>query len=117
MLALVWSSQWAQRLLPLVGFVAVIVHGYIIAVLRIPYFRDFDVHREVGRRFLTGEYLYAGGLCYPYMPTAALYFAPLALFDRGTGMALRYSVAVTCLCLTFFLLYRMVRDRFATGQW
>ncbi len=111
MLASVWSSQWAQRLLLLAGFVAVIVHGYIITVLRIPYFRDFDVHREVGRRFLTGEYLYAGGLCYPYMPSAALYFAPLALFDRGTGLALRYTVAVICLCLTFFLLYRMVRDR------
>jgi alpha-1,2-mannosyltransferase len=111
MLASVWSSQWAQRLLLLVGFVAVTVHGYIVTALRISYFRDFDVHREVGRRFLTGEYLYASGFCYPYMPSAALYFAPLAFFDRGTGLAFRYAVAVICLCLTLFLLYRMVRDR------
>jgi hypothetical protein len=73
-------------------------------------YRDFDVHREVGRRFLAGEYLYAGGLCHPYMPIAALYFAPLALLDRGLSLALRYTTAVACLCLTLFLLYRMVRD-------
>ena len=89
MLASVQSRQWGQRLLLIVGFVAAIVHGYDIAALRVPYFRDFDVHREVGRRFLAGEYLYASGLCHPYMPSAALYFAPLALFDRGIGLALR----------------------------
>jgi alpha-1,2-mannosyltransferase len=111
MLASVHSSQWAQRLLLIVGFVAAIVHGYDIAALRAPYFRDFDVHREVGRRFLAGEYLYASGLCHPYMPSAALYFAPLALFDRGIGLALRYTAALICLCLTLFLLYRMVRER------
>jgi hypothetical protein len=82
----------------------------VITFLRVFRFRDFDVHREVGRRFLTGEYLYAGGLCHPYMPIAALYFAPLALFDRGIGFALRYTTAVACLCLTLFLLYRMVRE-------
>lgn len=111
MLASVRSRQWAQRLLLIVGFVAAIVHGYVLAALRVPYFRDFDVHREVGRRFLAGEYLYAGGLCHPYMPSAALYFAPLALFDRGIGLALRYTAALICLCLTLFFLYRMVRDR------
>jgi hypothetical protein len=88
----------------------VAAYGYVITFLRVFRFRDFDVHREVGRRFLTGEYLYANGLCHPYMPIAALYFAPLALFDRGIGFALRYITAVACLCLTLFLLYRMVRE-------
>ena len=110
MLTSVQSYPWVQRSLLIASFVAVAVHGYVIAYLREFHLRDFDVHREVGRRFLAGEYLYAGGLCHPYMPSAALYFAPLALFDREIGLALRYTTAVACLCLTFFLLYRMVRD-------
>lgn len=110
MLTSVQSRPWVQRSLLIACFVAVVVHGYVITYLREFHFRDFDVHREVGRRFLAAEYLYADGLCYPYMPSAALYFAPLALFDRGIGLALRYTTAVACLCLTLFLLYRMVHD-------
>ena len=111
MLASFRSRPLAQQVVIILGFIAGIIHVCVIAVLRVPYFRDFDVHREVGRRFLAGEYLYTDGLCYPYMPSAALYFAPLALLDRGAGIALRYTVAVLCLYLTLFLLYRMVRDR------
>ena len=110
MLTSLQSRPWAQRSLLIVGFIAVAAHGYVATYLRDIRLRDFDVHREVGRRFLTGEYLYANGLCHPYMPIAALYFAPLALFDRGIGLALRYTTAVACLCLTLFLLYRMVRE-------
>jgi hypothetical protein len=83
----------------------------VIAYLREFHLRDFDVHRYIGQRFLSGEYLYGGGLCYPYMPSAAMYFSPLALLDRGTGLALRYAAAIACLWLTLFLLYRMVRGR------
>lgn len=110
MQTLVQTRPWLQRSLLVACSVAAAAHGYVIAYLREFRFRDFDVHREVGRRFLAGEYLYADGLCHPYMPSAALYFAPLALFDRGTGLALRYVTAVACLCLTLILLYRMVRD-------
>lgn len=110
MLTSILSQPWVQRSLLIACFVAAAVHGYAISFLREFHFRDFDVHREVGRRFLAGEYLYADGLCHPYMPSAALYFAPLALFDREIGFALRYTTAVACLCLTLFLLYRMVRD-------
>jgi hypothetical protein len=111
MLTRVQSQPWVQRLVLIACFAAVVAHGYVVAYLRAFHLRDFDVHREVGRRFLAGEYLYGGGLCYPYMPSAAMYFAPLALFDRGIGLALRYTTAVACLCLTLFLLYRMVRVR------
>jgi alpha-1,2-mannosyltransferase len=110
MLTSLQSRPWVQRSLLVVCFIAVTAHGYVTTYLREIRLRDFDVHREVGRRFLTGEYLYANGLCHPYMPIAALYFAPLALFDRGIGLALRYITAVACLCLTLFLLYRMVRE-------
>ena len=109
MLTSVLSRPWVQRSLLIACFVAVAAHGYAITYLREFHYRDFDVHREVGRRFLAGEYLYTYGFCHPYMPSAALFFAPLALFDRGIGLALRYTTAVACLCLTLFLLYRIVR--------
>ncbi len=72
---------------------------------------DFDVSREFGRRFLVGEHLYAGGMHYPYMPSAAMYFAPLAMVNPTLGLALRYVAAVGGLWLTFHLLWIMVRDR------
>jgi hypothetical protein len=80
----------------------------INAFFRAVIYRDFDVHREFGRRFLTGEYLYSAGICHPYMPTAAMYFSPLALVDRGTGFMIRYAIAVACLWFTFRLLQRML---------
>lgn len=113
MLVPLWSSPLAQRLVLFGAVVAAGVHGYIVAVVRVPLLRDFDVHREVGRRFLTGEYLYGGGFCYPYLPTAAMYFAPLALVDRGVGLAVRYGVAVISLYVTLLLLARMTRERSA----
>ncbi|MCX5722973.1 MAG: glycosyltransferase family 87 protein [Nitrospirae bacterium] len=45
------------------------------------------------------------------MPIASMYFAPLTFFDRDTAMALRYTFAIACLCLTLVLCYRMTRVR------
>jgi len=41
------------------------------------------------------------------MPMAALWFSPLALMDRTTGMVVRYSIATAGLVLMFVLLRRM----------
>ena len=90
-----------------VCLVVALVHGYILAFHRSFVFRDFDIHREVGRRFLSGEYLYANDFCYAYMPTAAMYFSPLALMDRSAGLMVRYALAVACLVATIVLFYRM----------
>ncbi len=68
---------------------AALIYGYILAFHRLFVFRDFDIHREVGRRFLAGEYLYANDLCYAYMPIAAMYFSPLALVERSAGLLAR----------------------------
>lgn len=89
-------------------FLAALVHGYILAFHRAFVFRDFDIHREVGRRFLSGEYLYADDYCYAYVPTAAMYFAPLALIGRNAGLALRYVIALACLVATVCLFHRMI---------
>ena len=105
-------TPWARACFVAACLTAAAIHGWIIAFYRSFHMRDFDVHREVGRRFLSGEYLYGGGLCYPYMPAAAMYFSPLALIDRNTGLALRYAVAVICLCVVLALLFRMARPQF-----
>jgi alpha-1,2-mannosyltransferase len=112
-----WSDSrpWAQRVFVSGALAALAVHALINAFFRAMKYRDFDVHREFGRRFLTGEYLYGSGICHPYMPTAAMYFSPLALVDRGTGFMLRYAVAVACLWFTFRLLYRMVHGHAGTA--
>src|SRR6476469_288708 len=86
---------------------AALIHGFILAFHRSFGFRDFDLHREVGRRFLSGEYLYANDFCYAYMPVAAMYFSPLALMGRDAGLMVRYVLALGCLVATVILFYRM----------
>ena len=107
-----FKAPWARVCFVATCLTASAIYGAMIAFHRSFHVRDFDVHREVGRRFLSGQYLYADGLCYPYMPAAAMYFSPLALIDRNMGLALRYMVAVICLCVTLALLFRMARAQF-----
>lgn len=92
-----------------IGLVAAaVVHGYIISFGRSFHFRDIDIHREIGRRFLAGEYLYANDYCYMYLPTSGVYFGPLLMLDRNPSLALRYAVAIGCLVLTVTVFHRMV---------
>ena len=95
---------------------ATLVYGYILAFHRLFVFRDFDIHREVGRRFLGGEYLYANDLCYAYMPISAMYFSPLALVERSSGLMIRYVLAVVCLAATVVLFYRMTARTGTQGR-
>lgn len=87
--------------------IAAIVHGYIISFGRSFHFRDIDIHREIGRRFLTGEYLYANDYCYMYLPTTGVYFAPLLALERNPSLALRYALAIGCLVGTIMVFHRM----------
>ena len=80
------------------------VHAVAIALRRMTHAGDFDISREFGRRFLTGEPLYAGGLHYPYLPSAAMAFAPLAALPPWLGFALRYAAALAALWLALRLL-------------
>ena len=106
------SSQRVQRLLTALYIAAVAAYGTVVVYLRGPRFRDFDWHREIGRWFLTGQDLYSNPVSYPYMPTGAMYFSLLALVDRSTGMAIRYTAAVICLWLTCVLFHRMIEGQF-----
>lgn len=101
-----------------VGLVmAAVAHGYIISFGRAFHFRDIDIHREIGRRFLSGEYLYANDYCYMYLPTTGIYFAPLLVLDRNPSLALRYAVAVACLVMTIMLFHRMICGPSESNRW
>ena len=104
--------QRFQRLLTAVCIVAVTSYGIVLVYLRAHRVRDFDIHREIGSWFLSGQNLYSSAVSYPYMPTGAMYFSLLALVDRSVGLALRYMTAIICLWLTCVLFHRMIRDRF-----
>ena len=102
------GSPFVARLVKIGLVIAAAVHGYIISFGRSYHFRDIDIHREIGRRFLSGEYLYANDYCYMYLPTTGIYFAPLLILDRNPSLALRYAVAVGCLALTIRFMHRML---------
>ncbi len=102
------KSPFFIRLAKLGLTIAAVVHGYIISFGRSYHFRDIDIHREIGRRFVTGEYLYANDYCYMYLPTTGIYFAPLLMLDRNPSLALRYAVAIGCLVMTIVFFHRMV---------
>ncbi|MBS0150846.1 MAG: DUF2029 domain-containing protein [Nitrospira sp.] len=102
------TSSLFVRLAKLGLTVAAVVHGYIISFGRSYHFRDIDIHREIGRRFLTGEYLYANDYCYMYLPTTGIYFAPLLAFQRNPSLALRYALAIGCLVGTITVFQRMI---------
>lgn len=97
-----------RLLVGLLLLVAIIGHFCVIAHRRAKHGGDFNVNREFGRRFLAGQSLYDDGLCFNYMPTAALYWAPLAMVPADVGIVLRYLVAVGCLVFIFRALLRMV---------
>ncbi len=101
-----------RRLLAAACILAVIVHGIIVVYVRAPHHRDFDLHRLIGTWFLNDQNLYGCGVCYPYMPAAAMYFSLLAFVSRSAGFALRYTAAIGCLWLTCVLVHRMMKNRF-----
>lgn len=104
----VFSRPLARRIVIAACLIVIAVQAGVIANRRGTHVGDYDISREMGRRFLAGEHLYAGGLHYPYTPSAALSFAPLALTRPGLGLAVRYAAALAGLWLTLRLLRTMV---------
>src|SRR6266550_4016597 len=73
---------------------------------------DFKVHWETGRRFLAGEFLYAGGHDFPYPPFLGMTFAPAALLPLPIAKAVFYPVGVAALLVLLWTLGRLVRSAF-----
>ena len=105
------------RLVKIALAIAAMVHGYIISFGRSFHFRDIDIHREIGRRFLTGEYLYANDYCYMYLPTTGVYFAPLLMLDRNASLVFRYAVAIGCLVMTILFFHKMMCGSSPSQPW
>src|SRR5271166_1666000 len=103
-------SQPRLRRYGLIVTTAIVVTQVIFIIhRRQTHLGDFDISREFGRRFIAGEELYRGGLHFPYMPAAAMFFAPLAMINPTAAFVLRYAIAIAGLWLTLHLLNRMVR--------
>jgi hypothetical protein len=101
------SLSRSQQILVLIGLSAVLWHLAYIVQRTAHQTGDYHVNREFGRRFLAGESLYEGGLCFNYMPISALYYAPLALLPATVGLVVRYLAALGCLVLVLRWLQQM----------
>jgi alpha-1,2-mannosyltransferase len=105
------SQQRIRRALFALAFVLIAIDLAAVCMRRERHRGDFDVSREFGRRFLAGEYLYRGGLHFPYLPSAAMYFSPLAALPAAVAFVASYCLALVCLWLTFRMLHAMICSR------
>jgi alpha-1,2-mannosyltransferase len=80
----------------------------VVSARRIHQSGDFDVSMEFGRRFLAGTHLYRGGLHFPYLPAAAMFFSMFSAIPKPLAFLLFYSIAVAGLWLTLRMLAAMV---------
>lgn len=103
-----------RRLVMTVG-AAVLVACAARALLK-PYDGDFKLHWETGRRFLTGEFIYAGGHDLPYPPFFAMIFAPAALLPIPLAKAVLYPLSVAALMLIFWILRRLIQPAFGLSD-
>ena len=85
------------------GLAAVVVLVQWIATMLKPR-GDFSQHWEFGRRFLAGEYLYAGGLDVPYPPFLAMAYAPLSLLPLRVAKPVLFVFAIAALTAVVWIL-------------
>jgi len=111
MLAWFRALSRLRQALVLACLLAVCAHAGLVAYRRTHTIGDFDVHREFGHRFLAGQPLYDGGLCYNYMPISAFFHAPLALLPAPIAAFLRYVAALACLGFSLNWLRRMAPEQ------
>jgi hypothetical protein len=72
---------------------------------------DFVRHWEFGRRFVSHEILYAGGLDVPYLPFWAMAHAPLSALPVGVAQSLAYPACVLTLIALLYLLNRLTKEQ------
>jgi hypothetical protein len=111
MLAWIRALPRLRQALVLLCFFGVCAHAGLVAFRRTHTIGDFDLHREFGRRFLAGQQLYDGGLCYNYMPINAMFHAPLALVPAPLAALMRYAAALVCLGFSLRWLRRMAPEQ------
>ena len=85
------------------GIAAVIVLVLWVATMLKPR-GDFSQHWEFGRRFLAGEFLYAGGLDVPYPPFFAMAYAPLSLLPLRVAKPVLFVFGIGALTAVMWIL-------------
>ena len=77
---------------------------------------DFKLHWEFGRRFLAGDFLYAGGMHLPYPPFWAMAHAPTALVPMPVAKALLFPVGVAALIILLRILRALAGPAFQLNR-
>src|SRR3954462_278822 len=97
------------------AFIAIAIFALLACAVRAisrPADGDFKLHWEFGRRFLAGEFLYAGGMHIPYPPFWAMAHAPAALLPMPIAKAILFPVGVGALLLLLYILRRLAGGAF-----
>ncbi|MGO9057416.1 MAG: glycosyltransferase family 87 protein [Candidatus Binataceae bacterium] len=102
-----WHNSRYRRTAIALACVAAVIDLAAIALRRMRQPGDFDVSMELGRRFVHGEPLYRGGLHFPYLPAAAMFFSALSLLPKPLAFAILYSLAIASLWLIMRMLAAM----------
>jgi Glycosyltransferase family 87 len=90
------------------GIILITIDLVAVTLRRMRQSGDFDISMEFGRRFVSGGHLYQGGLHFPYLPGAAMFYAPFALLPRPLAFLMLYSLAILGLWLVMRVLAMMV---------
>src|SRR5438477_10059173 len=108
----VFRNERAWRGL-IIGSGAAVLIGCAVRAIIKPNDGDFKLHWEIGRRFLAGEFLYAGGHDFPYPPFFGMLFAPAALLPMSIAKAVFYPVGVAAFLALLWILRRLVGSAFS----
>jgi alpha-1,2-mannosyltransferase len=81
-----------------------------------PWDGDFKLHWEFGRRFLSGEFLYASGHDIPYPPFWGMAHAPAALLPMGAAKAILFPFGIVALAALLWILRRLAASAFALNR-
>ncbi len=100
------ERQW-RHLLALLALALVLAQGLRVTINPS---QDFRNHRLWGQRFLSGSFLYEGGLNVPYTPIWALVHAPFALMPVRLAQLAMYVVGVSAIAVLLWTLHRMTRE-------
>lgn len=112
-----WSRRRSERWILLCCVLFVPIELTAKAISHTAAYGDFNVHRDFGMRFLSGDELYRGGHCFNYMPISAMYYAPLAAVPVWLASLGRTTLAMICLVYCLKTLGWMIRPRACVEPW
>jgi len=104
-----WTAaphERAKRIVLSVAALAVLASWIGVVAGR---FSDLPTHREFGRRFVSGEALYADGTHAPYPPSWAVACVPVSFLPLPVARTLCFPATLAALALLLVVLHRLTR--------